>query len=67
MKPSGKLKLPLVRLLTAAENQQLSDLAEEIARKILGPAWKELQQNDQRRELRQLTFGQVRKRAWLID
>jgi hypothetical protein len=43
MKAAEKLKLPEVRLLTPAENQKLTDLAEDIAQKILGPDWKERQ------------------------
>jgi hypothetical protein len=42
-----KLKLPEIRLLTPEENQQLTDLAEDVARQILGPDWKE--QQEQRR------------------
>ena len=42
-----KLKLPDIRLLTPEENQQLTDLAEDVARQILGPDWKE--QQEQRR------------------
>jgi hypothetical protein len=41
MKAAEKLKVPEVRLLTPSENQQLTDLAEDIAQKILGPDWKE--------------------------
>ena len=44
MGSSDKLKLPEIRFLTPEENQQLTDLAEDIAQKILGPDWKERQE-----------------------
>jgi hypothetical protein len=40
MSSSDKLKLPEIRFLTPQENQQLTDLAEDIAQKMLGPDWK---------------------------
>ena len=39
-----KLKLPEIRFLTPQENQQLTDLAKDIARQMLGPDWKERQE-----------------------
>ena len=47
MSSANKLKLPEIRLLTPEENQQLTDLAEDIAQQMLGPDWKE--QQEQRR------------------
>ena len=44
MSSSDKLKLPEIRFLTPQENQQLTDLAEDIAQKMLGPDWKERQE-----------------------
>ena len=44
MSSSDKLKLPEFRFLTPQENQQLTDLAEDIAQKMLGPDWKERQE-----------------------
>ena len=44
MSSSDKLKLPEIRFLTPEENQQLTDLAEEIAEKMRGPNWKERQE-----------------------
>jgi hypothetical protein len=44
MSAANKLKLPEIRLLTPQENQQLTDLAEDIAQKMLGPDWKERQE-----------------------
>jgi hypothetical protein len=44
MSSPDKLKLPEIRLLTPEENQQLTDLAEDIAQQILGPDWKERQE-----------------------
>ena len=44
MSSSDKLKLPEIRFLTPQENQQLTDLAEDIARQMLGPDWKERQE-----------------------
>jgi hypothetical protein len=44
MSSSDKLKLPEFRFLTPKENQQLTDLAEDIAQKMLGPDWKERQE-----------------------
>ena len=44
MSSSDKLKLPEIRFLTPQENQQLTDLAEDIAGKMLGPDWKERQE-----------------------
>ena len=44
MSSANKLKLPEIRLLTPEENQQLTDLAEDIAQQILGPDWKERQE-----------------------
>jgi hypothetical protein len=41
---SDKLKLPEIRFLTPEEDQQLTDLAEDIAQKMLGPDWKERQE-----------------------
>jgi hypothetical protein len=40
MSSSKKLRVPEVRPITRAEAQQLTDLADEIATKILGPDWK---------------------------
>jgi hypothetical protein len=50
MSSSDKLKLPEIRFLTPEENQQLTNLAEDIAQKMLGPDWKECQ--EQRRATR---------------
>jgi hypothetical protein len=50
MSSSDKLKLPEIRFLTPEEHQQLTDLAEDIAQRVLGPDWKELQ--EQRRASR---------------
>jgi hypothetical protein len=50
MSSSDKLKLPEIRFLTPEEDQQLTDLAEDIAQKMLGPDWKERQ--EQRRAAR---------------
>jgi hypothetical protein len=44
MSSANKLKVPEVRFLTSEENQQLTDLAEEIAQKMLGPDWKDRQE-----------------------
>jgi hypothetical protein len=44
MSLSDKLKLPEIRFLTPQENQQLTDLAEDIAQQMLGPDWKERQE-----------------------
>jgi len=44
MSSSDKLKLPEIRFLTPQENQQLTDLAKDIARQMLGPDWKERQE-----------------------
>jgi hypothetical protein len=44
MSSSDKLKLPEIRFLTPEENQQLTDLAEDIAQRVLGPDWKERQE-----------------------
>ena len=44
MSSSDKLKLPEIRFLTPQENQQLTNLAEDIAQKMLGPDWKERQE-----------------------
>jgi hypothetical protein len=44
MSSPDKLKLPEIRLLTPEENQDLTDLAEDIAQKMLGPDWKERQE-----------------------
>ena len=44
MSSSDKLKLPEIRFLTPQENHQLTDLAEDIAQKMLGPDWKERQE-----------------------
>jgi hypothetical protein len=44
MSSSEKLKLPEIRFLTPQENQELTGLAEDIARKMLGPDWKERQE-----------------------
>jgi hypothetical protein len=44
MSSSDKLKLPEIRFLTPEENQQLTDLAEAIAQRVLGPDWKECQE-----------------------
>jgi hypothetical protein len=40
MSSPDKLRVPDVRPITEAEAQQLTDLADEIATKILGPDWK---------------------------
>ena len=44
MSSSDKLKLPEFTFLTPQENQQLTDLAEDIAQQMLGPDWKERQE-----------------------
>jgi hypothetical protein len=44
MSSSDRLKLPEIRLLTPQENQQLTDLGEDVAQKMLGPDWKERQE-----------------------
>jgi hypothetical protein len=44
MNSSDKPKLPEIRLLMPAEHQQLADLAEDIAKQMLGPDWKEKQE-----------------------
>ena len=44
MSSSDKLKLPETRFLTPKEDQQLTDLAEDIAQQMLGPDWKERQE-----------------------
>ena len=44
MSSSDKLKLPEIRFLTPEEQQQLTDLAENIAQKMLDPDWKERQE-----------------------
>ena len=44
MSSSDKLKLPEIRFLTPEEQQQLTDLAEDIAQKMLDPDWKERQE-----------------------
>ena len=44
MSSSDKLKLPEIRFLTPEEDQQLTDLAEDVAQQILGPDWKERQE-----------------------
>jgi hypothetical protein len=44
MSPSDKLKLPEIRFLTPEEDQQLTDSAEDIAQQMLGPDWKERQE-----------------------
>ena len=49
MSSSDKLKLPEIRFLTPEEDQQLTDLAEDIAQQMLGPDWKERQ--EQRRAI----------------
>ena len=41
MSSSDKLKLPEIRFLTPEEDQQLTDLAEDIAQQMLGLDWKE--------------------------
>jgi hypothetical protein len=44
MSSSKKLRVPDVRPITQAEAQQLTDLADEIATKILGPDWRRAQE-----------------------
>ena len=44
MSSSDKLKPPEIRFLTPEEQQQLIGLAEETIEKILGPDWKERQE-----------------------
>jgi hypothetical protein len=44
MSSPDKLKVPEIRFLTPEENQDLTDLAEDIAQKMLGPDWKERQE-----------------------
>ena len=51
MSSSDKLKLPEIRFLTPEEDQQLTDLAEDIAQQMLGPDWKERQDNDAQRSV----------------
>jgi hypothetical protein len=51
MSSSDKLKLPEIRFLTPEEDQQLTDLAEDMAQRVLGPDWKERQ--EQRRAARE--------------
>jgi hypothetical protein len=41
---SEKFNVPEIRFLKPEEGQQLTDLAEEIAQKMLGPDWKERQE-----------------------
>ena len=48
MSSSDKLKLPEIRFLTPEESQQLTDLAEDIAQRVLGPDWKERQEERRR-------------------
>jgi hypothetical protein len=57
MSSSDKLKLPEIRFLTPEENQQLTDLAEDIAEKMLGPNWKE-RQEERRATLSEKTVQQ---------
>src|SRR5208337_503428 len=54
MSSADKLKLPEIRLLTPQENQLLTDLAEDIAQQILGPDWKERQ--EERRAAMNISF-----------
>jgi hypothetical protein len=51
MSSSDKLKLPEIRFLTPQENQQLTDLAKDIARQMLGPDWKERQEQRPQRSV----------------
>ena len=44
MSSSDKVKLPEISFLTPQEYQELTDLAEDIAQKMLGPDWKERQE-----------------------
>jgi hypothetical protein len=44
MSSADKLKVPEIRFLTPEENQQLTDMAEDIAQQMLGPDWKERQE-----------------------
>jgi hypothetical protein len=44
MSSPDKLKVPEIRFLTPEENQQLTDLAEDIAQQMLGQDWKERQE-----------------------
>ena len=44
MSSPDKLKVREIRFLTPEENQDLTDLAEDIAQKMLGPDWKERQE-----------------------
>jgi hypothetical protein len=44
MSSPDKLKVPEIRFLTPEENQQLTDMAEDIAQQMLGPDWKERQE-----------------------
>jgi hypothetical protein len=44
MSSSDKLKLPEIRFLTPEEDQELTDLAENVAQQMLGPDWKERQE-----------------------
>jgi len=48
MSSSDKLKLPEIRFLTPEEDRQLTDLAEDIAQQMLGPDWKERQEQAMR-------------------
>jgi hypothetical protein len=51
MATSNKLKLPEIRLLTLAEQQQLTDLANNMAAaEAPGPDWKERQSTRQSRK-----------------
>lgn len=52
MSSPNKLKLPEIRFLTPEEYQQLTDLAGDIAQEMLGPDWKE--QQEQRRARQEL-------------
>jgi hypothetical protein len=51
MSSSDKLKLPEIGFLTPEEDQRLTDLAEDMAQRVLGPDWKERQ--EQRRAARE--------------
>jgi hypothetical protein len=53
MSSADKLKVPEVRFLTSEENQELTDLAEEVARKMLGPDWKDRQEQRRAASLKQ--------------
>ena len=52
MSSSDKLKLPEIRFLTPEEDQQLTDLAEDIAQQMLGPDWKEPRNSDAQRSVK---------------